>query len=201
MSNWYSSLFSRLEVFTDNATANKLKVNLLEACLSVLPGAKMLDVSVSDDVLLWFETIFSPWFSKLSVNLVNSEGINEVLTALNVARSYYETKVDQELLTSTKDVYRYKVRICEDLAGLIINTFRNPSGENIYVQTEASSYSGSTPEPFNWPGTVLSYHQILETVNIEGEKTQECSGKKDFLPWVITAAFGLIAWSAAASKK
>ncbi len=188
------------------------------------PNLNSLDASVFEDLKKWFDTSFNPWFLDLTTeiggeneaSLVSSpeyfQKINQVTTALQVARSYYSKVADEEFMSSLKNVARMKARFCEALAeaiGQAYETVLKQTGlepEYRLQITEASSYEGSTPEIFKWPGTIEAYHQIIIDVETEGttqaqqQEKQTQNKTQQYLPWVFTAAFGLIAWSAAAKK-
>lgn len=223
--SWYKNLICSLQIPASGAVASVLKQAVATGLFPKgISQANLLDASITEDVGRWFATKLSPWFIGLTVNLGNTsekevvisseyiEKVNQILVALNVARSYYATASEGAILTSLKSVAQLKAIICEELEKAVAAAYKMTLESNGYsvgeasVQTEASSYQGTTPEAFKWGKTTLAYHKIFTAV--EGEAAQQetqCPqpGKqsKDYLPWVIAGAFGLIAWTAAASKK
>ncbi len=221
MNTWYTRLICNTDVAANGTVAVRLIAAIKTGLFPNVTGPKSLDANVSGDVSTWFHTQFKPWFLSLSVGLGSETErsqlvskayfwkINEIVKALYVARSFYATKADEAFMTSIKDVARYQALFCEELATALMQAYVESVKEYdlsvkvVGTETEASSYQGSTPEKFNWPGTVLSYHSKI--INVESEQTnQNCQGKAhgngQYLPWVFTAAFGLIAWAAAAKK-
>lgn len=187
-------------------------------------AGSILDTAVFDDVLVWFRMNFNPWFADLSSKLGVEQNqmeliqpgyysrLNEIIAALNVAKAYYALKANEAFMTSIEDVANVKGIICETLSTGIIEAYElaigKPEGMNILENssTIATTYEGSIPEVFKWPDTVtIAYHKKFTRVeqggNNTGDQAQINSGSKQYLPWVFTAAFGLIAWSAAAKKK
>lgn len=220
---WYKSLITKIEVSATGTVAAFLQTAAESGLFQKVPVGTGIDTSVSVDVAQWFNTVFNPWFAELSAKLGYeseleqltssgySERINEVLIALWVARSYYAKQADVALITSLKNVALYKAAICEELALAVQNSYRKSveqygefqyQGE-VFTQTIASAYNGTTPETFTWPGTVVVNHIIFQDVEA-GENNQEenvkSTGQKELLPWVFTAAFGVIALIAASSK-
>lgn len=223
MNTWYTRLMCNTEIASTGAVALNLKNAVKTGLFMGFEDPKSLDASIASDVSTWFHTQLKPWFLNLSARLGNQSGrdqlispeyifnVNEIVKALYVARSFYATKSDAAFMTSLKDVAKYQSLFCEELAAAVLQAYANSIAEydltpkEAATETEASSYQGSTPEDFNWPGTVLSYHSKINNVeSTQQESTnQNCPGSgngNDYLPWVITAAFGLIAWAAAAKK-
>ncbi len=184
----------------------------------------ILDTAVFDDAAVWFRMKFNPWFADLSAKLGSEQDhitliqpgyynrLNEIISALNVAKAYYSLKANEAYMTSIEDVENVKGIICETLSNGIIEAYElaigKPEGMNILENssTIGTTYQGSIPEVFKWPDTItIAYHKKFTKVEQGGnnnEDQQQCnSGSKQYLPWVFTAAFGLIAWSAAAKKK
>lgn len=223
--SWYKKLICSLEITASGAVANVLKQFVSTGLFpNGISQVNLLDASVSKDVAEWFNSLLKPWFKDLSILLGNSsekevvtspeywEKVNQILVALNVARSYYATTADGTIITSLEDVAQIKALICEELEKAVAAAYKMTLESNGYVveeapvQTEASSYQGNTPEAFKWAKTTLAYHKKFTAVEGQGtEQQQQCEqpGKqrKDYIPWVIATAFGLIAWTAAASKK
>ena len=221
MNTWYTRLMCNTEIAANGAVAIRLAEAVNTGLFPNFMDAKSLDANVAGDVSTWFHTQFKPWFLNLSTKLgseveenelvseVYFSQINEVVKALYVARSYYATKADEAFMSSIRNVASYQALFCEELAAAVLQAYANSIKQyGLFVktagtETEASSYKGSTPEKFTWPGTVLSYHSKI--INVETEQTTpDCQGSAkgngQYLPWVFTAAFGLIAWAAAAKK-
>jgi hypothetical protein len=179
-----------------------------------------LDSDVYEDINRWFNNSFNPWFAS-ATNVFGLEtkesdllhpdyyaGINEIITALNVSRSNYELQGGQEIISSLETVAFMKALICEELSNAIISSYEKAIGvtPDFYgksdTSTIASEYTGTTPERFIWPeNVVISYHKKFINMNKNEVETDNRPKKpKQYLPWVFTAGFGLIAWAAAAKK-
>ena len=144
----------------------------------------------------------------------STTSINKIITALFVARSYYAKVADSEFNSSLKNVGLYKAAICEEIAKSLALAFEealrqygNTIEGKIMESTIASIYTGSTPEKFIWNGNVIVNHvkyenlKVMQTLkNTTPEEPVNCSGEKQYLPWVFCAAFGLIAWASAAKE-
>jgi len=99
----------------------------------------------------------------------------------------------------------------EELAnciGAAYETALNQFGTEIIgktrISTMASTYEGTGPENYKWDGEYLVNHIQYEKIENMEQSTDCKKGKTDYLPWIITSGFFLIAWSAAAktaSKK
>ena len=222
MNTWYTRLMFNTEIASNGAVALQLKELVKTGLFSGVSDPKSLDANIAGDVSTWFHIQFKPWFMALSTllgpesdrnQLVSPQyifNINEITKALFVARSFYATKADEAFMTSIKDVAKYQALFCEELAAAVNQAYANSIVEyglmpkEAATETEASSYEGSTPENFNWPGTVLSYHSKIKNVESTQQTTEQIgcpgNGNSQYLPWVFTAAFGLIAWAAAAKK-
>lgn len=226
---WYTRLKAQLQINATGIVAENLRSTLaagiFQSATSPFGGQGALDVQVSNDVAQWFNAKFKPWFYQLTSSLtVENEVseltsstyanlINEAVAALFVARSYYAKKADETIYTSLKNVALYKALFCEEAAQSIAFAYEQALRQyggfegKERMTTVASEHEGSTPENFNWNNNhVLVNHVKFENVTImEGENNQQqqqqnCSGNGQYLPWVICAAFGIIAWSAAAKK-
>jgi len=219
---WYNNLLSKLQISGNGLVSNFLTETVMNGLIKGKVQGNSLDSAVSDDVSLWFTEKFNPWFAELSTPLGSAtdkselvsveyyQGINDVVSALNVCRSYYDVQGDQEIITSLVTVAYLQALICEEISKEIITAYERSIGVTndfsgkVDTYTNASDYLGTTPEVFVWPeNTVISYHQKFQNMKdnevvLNQEKTQ---GTRQYLPWVFTAAFGLIAWSAAAAKK
>lgn len=219
---WYQKLISCIEVAGNGVVAVFLRSTVETGLFSLAPKINGLDTSVSADVSDWFHTRLKPWFSKITLkaggvvgveDLSSSEFIsevNDIITSLHVSRAYYAKVADETFITSLENVSRLKARFCEELAEAVQGSYEKALAQYGLVPqyqmeiTEASSYEGITPEFFNWPGTIEAYHQIITDVAQEGQQQEQQERKNNvpqYLPWVFTAAFGLIAWSAAAKKQ
>ena len=220
--NWYKRLITKIEVSATGTVAAFLQTAANSGLFQKEPVSTGIDTSVSTDVAKWFNTILNPWFAELSAKLGYeteldqltssgySERVNEMIIALWVARSYYAKTADESFITSLKKVALYKAAICEELALAVQTAYRNAIEQYgelegaVFTQTIASAYSGTTPETFIWPGTVVVNHIIFENVELASknqESTSEGKAKeKELLPWVFTGIFGVIALVAASSK-
>lgn len=217
--NWYTRLKCDLEITTAGIVAVTLRTLFSGNQFQNLPVTRDLDSNIQRDITEWFTAIFNPWFGKLSASLVvnntvqeltdttYSEKINNIITALYVARTYYAKQADSSYITSLKGVALYKAALCEELAKTIgaayehaLQQFGTKKMEKTRISTIASTYEGVGPEYYNWGGDYIVNHVQYENIEVMAEETTKEKGTKDYLPWVITAAFGLIAWSAAAAK-
>lgn len=221
---WYQKLIRCIEVAGNGAVAELLRSTVDSGLFSLAPKANALDASVATDVSDWFHTRLKPWFMKITLGLGTATSeqelvsvgyithLNNALTAIHVARSYYAKQADDAYMSSLKSVYRFQAQFCEELAELLQGSYEKALAAYNLVPvyrgnlTEASTYKGVTPEGFKWPGTIEAFHQIIIEVAQEGQEQQQNQGQQQsripqYLPWVFTAAFGLIAWSAAAKKQ
>jgi len=216
--NWYHHLKCKLEITAAGIVAATLHTFFSGNQFQKLPATRDLDSNIEKDVTQWFNGSFNPWFSKLSAGLtVNNtvteltassylEKINSIITALFVARTYYAKQADSSYITSLKSVALYKAAMCEELAKAIGAAYQYESNkfgceiiEKTSISTIASTYEGSGPVNYKWDGEYLVNHfQYKKTGVMEETKDKKT---KDYLPWVISAGFFLIAWSAAAAKK
>lgn len=221
-SNWYTRLKCELEITTAGIVAVSLRTIFSSNQFQNLPVSRDLDSNIREDITQWFTAKFNPWFGKMSASLsVNnslrelsdptySDKINSIITALYVARTYYAKQADSSYITSLKAVALYKAAMCEELAKsigaayeLALRQFGNGIEGKTRISTVASTYEGTGPENYKWDGDYLVNHVQYENIEVMAEETtEETKGKRtrDLLPWVFTAAFGLIAWSAAAAK-
>lgn len=221
---WYQKLVRCIEVAGTGNVAELLRSTVDTGLFSLAPKSNGLDASISEDVSDWFHTRFKPWFTKITLGLGAATSredlvsgtyithLNSAITALHVARAYYAKQADNEFVSSLEHVARYQAQFCEELAealqvvyikALAAHGLEPVIGSTI---TEASSYRGVMPEGFNWPGPIEAFHQIIKDVVQEGQQQQQQQEEQkvkipQYLPWVFTAAFGLIAWSAAAKKQ
>ena len=222
MSTWYKRLICKTEVSATGAVAGSLRSSVQTGLFEKQPLSTGLDTSVSTDVAQWFNTIFNPWFAELSAKLgpeaeINllispeySERVNEVLIALWVARSYYVKTADEAFISSLEKVARFKAQFCEEIALAVQSAYKDTLAQYgefegaVFTQTIASAFDGTTPETFNWPGTVVVNHIIFENMELASENQEQFGeGKpqqKELLPWVFTGIFGVIALVAASSK-
>jgi len=220
-SNWYSRLKCNLEITTAGIVAVSLRTIFTGNKFQNVPKTRDLDSNIPADITQWFTVVLNPWFGKLSAELgVNNtvreltdptytDKINSIITALYVARTYYAKQADASYITSLKTVAIYKAALCEELAkaigaayeGALLQFGAEIKGKT-RITTIASSYEGTGPENFKWDGDYLVNHVQYENIEVmdNQEETKETKRTKDLLPWVFTAAFGLIAWSAAAAK-
>lgn len=221
--NGYSCLLGVLKITGTGIVAQNLREVLDSAKFQKLPDFKELDPNLPGDISKWFTGVFNPWFASISRNLTTggseaelvapgySEHLNQIITGLYVARAFYAKTADSEFVSALKILALYKAAICEEIAKSIVFAFETAvfqygnelKGRTIET-TIASAYTGSTPERFNWNGNVLVNHAKYDEIKIMGNPTDNqnqvgnCSGSKQYLPWVFCAAFGLIAWASAA---
>lgn len=223
---WYQKLISCVEVAAFGAVARLLKSTVETGLFSKKPEINGLDSQVTTDVEKWFLENFRPWFAELSKKLGSATDktvllspayiiqVNQVITALHVARAYYAKLASEAYVSSIEEVNVLQAAFCEEMAKAV--SYSNTRVLAQYgiepkqgiAMTEASSYTGTTPEGFKWPGTVVANHKIFSHEETHINQPQPTAGQplkagkifKDHLPWVFTAAFGLIAWSAAAKK-
>ncbi|NJW53542.1 hypothetical protein [Salinimicrobium oceani] len=220
---WYQRLISRIEVAGNGMVAEFLRSTVETGLFSKAPNINALDASIPGDVSEWFASSFKPWFMKVTLNLgvlANQEiltsqafinTVNQVVESLNVARSYYAKEADFSMITSLENAARLKAQMCEEAASAVFTAYEKALAQFGLVPqygmaiTESSSFDGSTPEVFKWKKITEAYHKKIIDVNKEGTENQEQQQKTShipqYLPWVFTAAFGLIAWSAAAKKQ
>ncbi len=221
-SNWYSRLKCKIEISTAGIVAISLRTIFSSNQFQNVPVTRDLDSSIEKDITNWFTVIFNPWFGKLSTGIVvnntaneltdssYSDKINSIITALYVARTYYAKQADSSFITSLKSVALYKAAICEEVARSLGCAYEDALlqfGAKIIgktrISTVASTYEGTGPENYRWDGDFLVNHVQYENIEVMSEKEEEATKEKrtkDYLPWVFTAAFGLIAWSAAAKS-
>ncbi|MDT0643698.1 hypothetical protein RM553_12720 [Zunongwangia sp. F363] len=219
-----TAILKRLEVKAIGPVAENLK-NLLAAAeikTTYDAQANILDTGLSSDVAEWVK-IFRPWFSGLTENLSvaddferlsaneYTEKLNQVIEALEVARAYYAQQANFEIISSLAKVALQKAAICEIAALAVIKAFEASlslygsgfSGKE-FVSVEANFYEGSRPEPYQWQKKNIIVNLInFNNVAVDNSENQEQkleSRVPQYLPWVFTATFALIAWSAAAKK-
>ena len=227
MSAWYQNILKKIQINSSgivSAFLNEItNSGALKSTYKSNPTA--LDVDVENTVVGWFNLLFNPWFSELSVRLgvddnfralTSSEyvaKINRTIQELAVARAYYAQQANDAMFSSLKYVALHKAAICEELAKAISEAYEKAlrrygdsiTGKTI-EQTEVHEFDGSRPEPYKWQGKEIIVNTIkYENVAVdqqENEQSNETTTSRvpQYLPWVFTAAFGLIAWSAAAKK-
>lgn len=226
---WYQKLISCIEIAAFGAVAGVLKSAVATGLFSKQPEINGLDSQVVVDVERWFLKKMNPWFKTLTQQLGSVtdknvlvspayiDQINQVITALHVARAYYAKLASEAYVTSIEEVNMLQAAFCEELATAVaasytgvVSQYGTEPKEGISI-TEASAYTGSMPDGFQWPGTVIVNHKIFtpkehEEVSINQpqstaeQRVKTEKSKRDYLPWVFTAFFGLIAWSASAKK-
>ena len=215
MKNWFAKLIDSIHIPAFGIVAENLRLALKNGDFRQFKESEGTDVSISQEVKKWYDTHFLDWFSVLSVHLnqdntsINefNEKINKVIQSLAVARGYYSKQADISITTSLKNVALAKVMLIEEVISSLVYSYEEGLKEsgiepNKSIEiTNAVDYEGSSPEDFKWmKDKIIVNHVIFETMQYPEEK-QQCSQKQDFLPWVIAAAFGLIAWSSAVTKQ
>lgn len=223
---WYQKLIVCVEVAAHGAVAGILKSTVETGLFSKPLDTNGLDSALTADVEKWFLENFKPWFKELSKRLgaitdktvllspMYVAQVNGIITALHVARAYYAKQASESLVSSMEDVALVKAAFCEALATAVAGSYKKVveqygiTPDETLAFTEASKYTGTMPEGFSWTGNVVANHKIFsheETKINQPQPTAKqpvITGKviKDHLPWVFTAFFGLIAWSAAAKR-
>ena len=227
MSAWYQEILKKIQITASGIVADLLNEitnsGALKSTYKSNPTA--LDVDVENTVVGWFNLLFNPWFSELSVRLgvddnlealTSSEyaaKISRIIQELAVARAYYAQQANDAIIGSLKYVALHKAALCEELATAISEAYEKAlhrygnsiSGKTI-EQTEVHEFDGSRPEPYKWQGKEIIVNTIkYENVAVDQQENPQSnetttSRVPQYLPWVFTAAFGLIAWSAAAKK-
>jgi hypothetical protein len=217
---WYNQLLRNLQVSGNGAISGSVVAAVMNGLIKGETQGNSLDSDVYEDVNRWFNNSFNPWFAQVSQvfgletqkeDLLYPDyyaGINELISALNVSRSYYELQGSQEIITSLETVAYMKALICEELSNVIISSYEKAIGvtPDFYGKSDsytiATEYTGTTPERFVWPeNTVISYHKQFLNMNKNEKVTDNIPRTpKQYLPWVFTVGFGLIAWAAAAKK-
>ena len=219
-----NSILSNLQLPATGTIVNYVKSVISGGLIDRLPSINDLDSSLFEDVRNWIEEEFLPYIQDLSLLLGDTadkatiispeyaERVNEVIASLHVSRAYYISKADETLVTSLENVSRLKAKICEKIANAVATAYDQLlSAAGVEAKstttTAASAFQGKTPESFSWTGTVLAVHpQFSVKTVVQAPKEQSganpLQGKpvKDYLPWVFTAFFGLIAWTSAAKK-
>ncbi|MDT0689365.1 hypothetical protein RM549_06180 [Salegentibacter sp. F188] len=219
-----SAIVRRLEVAAIGPVADALKI-VLEGDIETTykADANILDVSASEDMEIWFNKIFSSWFSSLTARLTVADDfkvltandftqeLNQVIEALEVARAYYAQQANFEIISSLENVALQKAAICEIAAKAVVtayevalNTYGSEFTGREWVSIQANFFEGSTPEPYQWQKKNIIVNLInFNNVAVENSENQEQPVQTrvpQYLPWVFTAAFGIIAWSAASKK-
>lgn len=160
---WYNRLLGTIEISGSGIVSRNLETILDNALFQKLPVVSDLDASLTLDITQWFETVFNPWFASLSASLTvendiaqltsprYTTSINEVITALFIARAYYAKVADGEFTTSLKNVGLFKVAICEEIAKSLslafeeaLKQYGNTIEGKTMESTIASIYTGST---------------------------------------------------------
>jgi len=219
MSSWYTQIIDKLQIPSlGGVVANNLKTALESGIFRKFEEAKGIDISVANEVGIWFNSIFKDWFTQL-IGLLHVASnyadpayvglINSIIQALEVSRAYYSKQADTALTTSLKNVALAKVMLLEEvITSLIFSYEQTLKSMNIdplkTVQiTDAVNFEGSTPDSFKWnKKKVIVNHIIFKEMQENTTQMQQCEvRKKDYLPWVIASAFGLIAWSSAVTKQ
>lgn len=224
---WYQKLICALKVHNTGTVMQVLASYLATGLFSGDPKKQgSLDTSVAQDVTRWFHGQFKPWFEQVTKgqrDFTSAEYIdqfNRILQGLHVSRSYYAKQASQEYMSSLQAVAQWKANICEELAAAMIASYEAAGNRHgfevatINTITESSSYQGSLPESFKWKEVIEVYHPIISSVSTpsadqvpDPEEKQPVPGeirtivKKSNTPWIVAAAFGLIAWRASGSKK
>ncbi|MGB7841158.1 MAG: hypothetical protein WBL21_00095 [Salinimicrobium sp.] len=226
MSAWYKEILEKIQINASGIVADLLQQILSSDILTTIykSNPSALDVDVDNQVKSWFEKIFNPWFSGLTVRLgiddnlqaltssEYTEKINRTIQELGVARAYYAQQANDAFISSIKYVALHKAALCEDLARSISESYEKAllrygntiSGKSIEI-TDVHDFNGSTPEPLKWNNKEIIVNTI-KYENVAVDQQEQPSNEKttsrvpQYLPWVFTAAFGLIAWSAAAKK-
>ena len=216
---WYKS---KIKITSAGIVAVNIRAAIEAEMFQDLPKYSHIDVSLSSDIREWFDNVLNPWFGELSrgltvdnnlnelINSSYTDNINRIITSLFVANSYYQVQAESNYLSSSlKNVSLYKAGLCEQLAKTIVYAYEEALkqfGSNIQGKTVKTTVAANyidTPEPFNWTGNVLVNNIHYEKVRVmesNNQETQQPECKTQYLPWVFTAAFGVIAWTAAASK-
>lgn len=219
MSNWYAALIDRIRVSASGIIADNLRNTLKSCAFRKFEEGQGIDVSVSQEVQKWFNATFEEWFSILStklgfleggISLFNySETINGIIQELSVARAYYSKQADVAMTTSLKNVALTKVMLIDEVVTSLVFSYEQALGAagidpvKTIEMTDAVNFEGSAPEVYRWKqNKVIVNHVKFEDMETStGEQSQQCAERKrDHLPWVIAAAFGLIAWSSAVTK-
>jgi hypothetical protein len=218
MANWYTYLIDKLQLTATGVVADNFKIALESGAFRKFEESKGIDVSVSNEVGTWFTTIFQGWFTKL-IGLLQAVSnyadpsyialINSIIQSLEVARAYYSKQADIALTTSLKNVALSKVMLIEEMITSLSFAYEqtlksvNIDPVKSIQMTDAVNFEGSTPESFKWnKNKVIVNHVIFKEMQENTAQTQQCEvRKKDYLPWVIASAFGLIAWSSAVTKQ
>jgi len=217
MANWYTNLIDKLQLTATGVVADNFKIALESGAFRKFKEAKGIDVSVSKEVGIWFTSIFQNWFTQL-IGLLQAASnyadpayialINSIIQSLEVSRAYYSKQADIALTTSLKNVALSKVMLIEEMITSLIFAYEqtlksvNIDPVKSIQMTDAVNFEGSTPKSFKWnKNKVIVNHVIFKEMQ-ENMQTQQCEvRKKDYLPWVIASAFGLIAWSSAVTKQ
>jgi hypothetical protein len=224
---WFSEIAKKISVNATGKVADNLEALLMEGKLQsnyAVVGA-CLDTTANQDLTSWVDGTFANWFHNLTAflevenNLEALEDpnysavINRLISSLEVARGYYAQQADDVLMNSLKIVAIRKAMICETLAAYVGAAYLKSLedyGDTIHGKTidtiEAYLFEGSKPEPYKWKKkNVIVNYQKFENVAVENSEDQnpqcpEAKKKTDYLPWAITGAFFLIAWSASAKN-
>ena len=221
--SWFKHILSGLSVNATGVVADHLEAYIQEPKLQTQYEvvSSCLDVSAARDLQEWADKTFANWFHELTqlLEVENSlealtnpnytDFINRIITALEVSRAYYAQQASEDsFLNSLRTVALRKAIVCEALSAYVIQSYSDALkeyGNEIKGHTinsvEAHLYEGTQPENFKWKKkNVFVNHIIFENVSVDQETEKAKNTGRDYLPWVFTAAFGLIAWSAAARK-
>ncbi len=218
MKNWFAILIDRIQVSASGMLAENFSQTLKCGVFRQFKESNGIDVSVSQEVKKWFDSHFSEWFANLSVMLTEdksslnefSEKINTLIKHLSVARGYYSKQADVAMTTSLKNVAQAKVMLIEELITSLIFSYEQclkacgiEPNKTIEI-TNAIDFEGDSPEEYRWKhDKVIVNHTKFENMEdpAQPQNPQACKkGTKDYLPWVITGAFFLIAWGSAVTK-
>lgn len=217
MSNWFSILIDKIQISASGMIAERFKQVLNEGRFRQFEQGKGIDVSVSQEAKKWFDNYFLDWFAGLSVMInednsgINafSEKINKVIQSLAVARGYYSKQADVAMTTSLKDLALAKVMLIEEVITSLVFSYEQCltacaiDPNKTIEMTNAIDFEGSTPEKYYWKHdkVIVNHTKFLNMEDSAQQSSQACEkGTKDYLPWVITGAFFLIAWGSAVTK-
>jgi hypothetical protein len=214
--------------YSDNGTGINAKVKEIIASGTV---RKDLDFQKNDTMMLqelasWVEGSFKDWAEAQLKPLAfpitpNSVCLDSYIAQLNtaienfsVAGAYYAMVANKTISSSIEAREDLKSAICREFADALVLAYKNTiaalGDDSAIVQgigsVESGRFYGSPIEHYQWNGTfVISYPKFNSTtINVgqdPAKKSYNLKVRKDHLPWVIAMGFGLIAWTASASKK
>lgn len=217
MANWYTNLIDKLQLTATGVVADNFKIALESGAFRKFQESKGIDVSISNEVGTWFNSIFKDWFTQL-IGLLQAASnyadpsyvalINSIIQSLEVSRAYYSKQADIALTTSLRNVALSKMMLVEEIITSLIFAYEqtlksmNVDPVKTIQITDAVNFEGTTPEAFKWnKKKVIVNHIIFKEMQENTVESQPCEvRKKDYLPWVIASAFGLLAWSSAVTK-